>query len=168
MIKEKLVATLLRLGQESELKELTVSHLIGEAGVARASFYRHFKGIPDLVEHALEEIRQEFWKQAPVSSQGFLDRQFLIYAFTFYGKYAPVILSVSKGGRMVDFSEILKDSMVDSFGDMPAQSLDRYSLYFDAGALSMMTLVWLQEGQLESPEQLADLFLTYRKRLDSD
>lgn len=46
-----------------------------------------------------------------------------------------------------------------SFGDMPSGSIERYRLYYYAGALYNMTARWLEDGAEETPEQMAREFL---------
>ena len=44
---------------------------------------------------------------------------------------------------------------------MTMQSIDRYSLYYYAGALDNMTICWLENGAKETPEQMAEQFLKH-------
>ena len=46
---------------------------------------------------------------------------------------------------------------------MTMQSIDRYSLYYYAGALYNMTICWLENGAKETPEQMAEQFLKHSK-----
>lgn len=59
----------------------------------------------------------------------------------------------------MDVLGVITENMVLSFGDMPSGSIERYRLYYYAGALYNMTARWLEDGARETPEQMAREFL---------
>ena len=46
-------------------------------------------------------------------------------------------------------------------GDMPLSSIERYKLYFLAGAGFNSMLIWLRDGCRESPEKMAQALMDY-------
>ena len=44
---------------------------------------------------------------------------------------------------------------------MPANSVERYKLYFIAGAVTNVLIEWLNEGAKEPPKEIASLCFNY-------
>lgn len=157
-VKQRLVNSMISLSKMKDWHQITITDLIKHSGVARASFYRNFESIEQLMDYGVAQIRSEYWKNAP-SANRFLDLNLLIYTFKFYGNYADLILAFQDTHMQVNFLSTITESMMISFGDMPFSSIERYSLYYYAGALYNMTICWLKDGQKETPQQFAEMFL---------
>ena len=162
-VKDRLMQAMISLAKEKEWTKITVTDLINRAGVARASFYRNFDTIGDLIEYGVDRIRANFWKSAPPVEKGFISGEMLTYTFSYYLRHKELILSFHHSGMSVNILNIMTESMILSFGNMTIQSIDRYSLYYYAGALYNMTICWLENGAKETPEQMAEQFLKHSK-----
>jgi TetR/AcrR family transcriptional regulator, ethionamide resistance regulator len=57
--RERIVAAAERLLLECPYRELTVDHVMAEAGLSRTVFYRHFDGLPDVLLTLLGRIEVE-------------------------------------------------------------------------------------------------------------
>lgn len=157
-VKEKLMQAMIDLAETKEWTKVTITDLINHSGVARASFYRNFKCIGDLIQYGIEQIRQAYWADVPSASQDILKREMLVYTFEFYGKHKDLILSFHHSGLSVTVLEVITDSMIDAYGDMPANSIQKYELYYYSGALYNTMIYWLENGLKESPYEMADVF----------
>ena len=162
-VKDRLMNAMLDLSREKEWTKITITDLINRSGVARASFYRNFQTIGDLIQYGVDQIRADFWAAAPPSAGGFLSREMLTYTFDYYLRHRELILSFHHSGMPMNFLDILTESMILSYGDMPASSLDRYGLYYYAGALYNMTICWLSSGARETPAQMAEQYLKFSR-----
>ena len=162
-VKDRLMQAMISLAKEKEWTKITVTDLINRAGVARASFYRNFDTIGDLIEYGVDRIRANFWKSAPPVEKGFISGEMLTYTFSYYLRHKELILSFHHSGMSVNILDILTESMILSFGDMPMKSIDRYSLYYYAGALYSMTICWLENGAMETPKQMAEQYLKHSR-----
>ena len=83
----------------------------------------------------------------------------MLYKFTFYQKYADLILAFHRAKVSTTLLDVITDCEIDAFGDMPVHSIFRYELYFFSGAFYNMMLCWLESGAKETPEAMADEFL---------
>ena len=83
----------------------------------------------------------------------------MLYKFRFYQQHAGLILAFHHAKVTASLLEIITDCEIDACGDMPANSISRYELYYYAGAFYNMMLHWLEGGTKESPEAMADEFL---------
>lgn len=58
--------SLLRLLKEKEMDKITISELCRDAGVNRATFYRHYEIPRDVLIDIQKDLYYEFWKELPV------------------------------------------------------------------------------------------------------
>lgn len=158
-VKDRLVQAMTALAKEKDWSKITVTDLINRSGVARASFYRNFDTINDLIQYGIGEIRSDYWEHVPDASGSFLTVEMLTYTFDYYYRHRNLITSFQSGLFHIDLLGILTESMILSYGDMPVRSIDRYDLYYYAGALYNMAVCWLKEGAIESAGQMAEQFL---------
>ncbi|MCH4183809.1 MAG: TetR family transcriptional regulator C-terminal domain-containing protein [Prevotella sp.] len=162
-VKDRLMQAMIILTKEKDWSKITVTDLINQSGVARASFYRNFDNINDLIQYGISEIRSDYWKHVPSASNGFFTKEMLTYTFDYYYKYKDLILSFQQAHLPINFLDILTESMILSYGDMPANSINRYDLYYYAGALYNMVVCWLKDGTKETSSQMAIQFLKCSK-----
>lgn len=53
-VKDRLFAALIEFAGSKDWSRLTVTELIEQSGVARASFYRNFKSVDELVDYGIQ------------------------------------------------------------------------------------------------------------------
>ena len=59
-VKQQITDAVMELMAEKNYMEITVSDVINKAGVARASFYRNFNTISDVIDLTIDKISMEF------------------------------------------------------------------------------------------------------------
>ncbi len=59
MARERILAAAEQLMNDRPFRELTVDHVMAEAGLSRTVFYRHFDGLPEVVLALLAKIEAE-------------------------------------------------------------------------------------------------------------
>ena len=55
-VKDRLFAALIEFAGSKDWSRLSVTELIEQSGVARASFYRNFKSVEELVDYGIQQI----------------------------------------------------------------------------------------------------------------
>lgn len=83
------------------------------------------------------------------------------YTFGYCRQNRDLILSCHHSGMRTDILDIITESMILSYGDMPSNSISSYRIYYYAGALYNMSICWLESGAKEAPSQMAHEFLRY-------
>ena len=63
---------------------MTVTELVEAAGVARASFYRNFASVEELVDYGIRQVTERYHAGKPEGREGFRDRALVEYKFRFY------------------------------------------------------------------------------------
>lgn len=162
-VKDRLFSALVEFTGQKDWSKLTVTELIEQSGVARASFYRNFKSVEDLINYGVEQMARRYHEGKPVSTDDCYSREVILYKFRFYQEHAKLVLAFHHAKLSTTLLDVITDCEIDAFGDMPADSISKYELYFYAGAFYNVLLCWLENGAKETPEAMADAFLRMGK-----
>lgn len=157
-VKDKLLQALLTLGTENDWSKITVTNLINESGVARASFYRNFDSVEGIIQYSIDEMIEQYNKDCPCEIEDFHNRDLILYKFRFYQEHASLILSLHKSNSPIAMLDILNEYAINTYGDMPITSIEKYALYYYTGAVYNVIMTWLLSGMKESPEEMTDEF----------
>lgn len=158
-VKDRLFSALIEFAGHKDWSKLTVTELIEKSGVARASFYRNFKSVEELIDYGIQQMAQRYHEGKPNLTEGFHSREAMLYKFQFYKEHAKLVLAFHHAKMATTLLDIITDCEIDAWGDMPANSISKYELYYFAGAFYNIMLCWLENGAKESPEDMADEFL---------
>ena len=158
-VKDRLLYTLVALIGQKDCQKLTVTELIAKSGVARASFYRNFKTIEDIIDYGIRQMTHRYHEGKTFAEEDFHSREAMRYKFWFYREYADLVLAFHHTNVSTTLLELIVDCEIEACGDMPVSSIARYELYYFSGAFYNVMLNWLESGAKESPEEMADEFL---------
>ena len=159
-------AILVLLG-EVEFTKLKVSDVVKKAGVARASFYKHYDSLYAALSDYIHIIISEYMedKQGAQARDRYMERDHILYALTFFDRYAEVFLTLAKQGLHGIMLEAVNRFMEENV--QTTQKVSVYELYSYAGGLLNTFLKWEQEGKKDSAEDVADMLYdlySYEKR----
>lgn len=158
-VKDKLLSALLTLMIKKEWSKITITELIKISGVARASYYRNFKSLEELMDYGLQEFNKRYHQGSPSSVGDFHNKDLMEYKFQFYMENAEMVLAFHHAKAPITLLGVITDCVIDLCGDMSVNSISRYELYYYSGAFYNMVLSWLENGAKESPKAMADEFL---------
>lgn len=158
-VKDRLFTALIEFAGQKDWSKLTVSELIEKSGVARASFYRNFKSVEEIIEYGIDQMALRYHEGKPYHIEDFRSREVVLYKFRFYQEHADIVLAFHHAKVATTLLDVITNCEIDACGDMPFHSISRYELYYFAGAFYNMMLCWLESGWKESPEAMADEFL---------
>lgn len=158
-VKDRLFSALIYYAKRKDWTELTVTELIERSGVARASFYRNFKSVEELINYGIEQMAKCYHEGKPFADEDFRDREVLLYKFQFYQENADLVLAFHHAKLATTLLDVITDCVIDAGGDMSVGSISKYELYYFSGAFYNMLLCWMEGGMKESPEAMADEFL---------
>lgn len=156
-VKDRLLDALLDLAQEKDLSQVKVTELVERSDVARASFYRNFSSVEDIVDYGIQRMASLYHEGMPHG--GSRSREAMEWKFRFYLEHANVVLAFHRAHVSVSLLDVLTECEIAEAGDMPSSSIERYELYFFAGAFYNMLVRWLESGMRETPGAMADEFL---------
>lgn len=158
-VKDRLFCALVEFAGRRDWSKLTVTELIRQAGVARASFYRNFQSVEALIDYGIQRMAQRYHEGMPYAGEDFHSREVMLYKFRFYREYAGVVLAFHHAKLSTTLLDVITDCEIDACGDMPVGSISKYELSFFSGAFYNMLLCWLESGAKEAPEAMAEEFL---------
>lgn len=158
-VKDRLLAALIDFAGSKDWSKVTVTELATKAGVARASFYRNFSSVEDLVNYGIHQMAERYDAGKPPIEEDNRNVELVCYKFRFYQQHANLVLAFHTAKASTSLLDIITDCYIGAYGDMPTSSLSRYELYFQAGAFYSVMMNWLESGTKESPEVMAREFV---------
>ena len=158
-VKDRLFCALIDFAERKDWSKLTVTELIGQSGVARASFYRNFRSVEELIDYGIERMVQRYHEGMPRSEEDVHSRAMMLYKFRFYKENAGIVLAFHHAKLSTTLLDVVTDCEIEACGDMSVNSIEKYALYFYSGAFYNMLVCWLEGGAKETPEAMADAFL---------
>jgi len=158
-VKEKLFYALISFSGQKDWSKVTVTELVEKSGVARASFYRNFHSVEDIIQYGIDWMAQRYHEGMPKGIEDYHGREMMEYKFRFYQEHASLVLAFHHANVNTALLDIITDCEIECYGDMPADSISRYELYYYAGAFYNMMVCWLESGMKETPEAMAEEFL---------
>jgi probable dihydroxyacetone kinase regulator len=166
LTKKAIVASFIKLLREKPFDKISVSDITAETGVARMTFYYHFKDVYDMVDYVIQEklsaavsknFTYETWREDYIAvfesvakEKSFflkmfnaLDlRKIEVYLSGFARKYVKAVIDGHAEHRGVSLDEGRREMLSDIFG------------YAVVGTL----LNWIKNGMKEDPTEIVCRF----------
>ena len=121
---------------------------------------RLFSALVDFAgEKDWSKVSLEYHEKMPALTESPHSREMILYKFRFYREHADLVLAFHHAKISTTLLDVITDCEIDAYGDMPANSIAKYELYYFAGAFYNMLLCWLEGGMRETPEAMTDEFL---------
>lgn len=158
-VKDRLLSALIEFGGQKDWSKVTITELIKKSGVARASFYRNFKSVEEIIDYGICQMTLQYNKGKSFLAEDFHSKELMLYKFRFYKEHANLILAFHRAKISFTLLDVITDCEIEACGDMPITSISKYELYYYSGAFYNMMLHWLESGTKETPEAMANEFL---------
>lgn len=163
-VKREIINAVMKLMTKKSYMDITVTNIINTAQVARASFYRNFNSINDVIEIIADEMSNELIEDVfPVlhSSDERKWREYLFnhfYSFTRtqrqMGKFHPQNMDVL-------FSRI-DDKITQKAEKFSSATIrDKYLSVGKIGLVNGITKKWMHNGMQETPEEMIDYIMSF-------
>ena len=162
---EKIIRVFLNLIQSKEVHEITVSDICKQANVNRSTFYANYIDIYDLVDKVKEIIIEDFldaYKEERMTeshSYNFLKLFQHIYDNQiFYKTYFKLNMNID--ATLINSS--ISNEMEKFYGS--DKHLEYHIDFFKAGLNAILTR-WLNNGCIETPEEINEIIISeYKKK----
>lgn len=169
LLRHQIADAYLELLKKKKAEEISVTEIAQGAGVSRMAFYRKFEDKDSVIDFFFGGVMH--WEVAYNEEMG---EDYNIWDIRFGERFFEamkrhrntVLLLVERGYSHVIVSCINRTNEC-AGGDMPTSSIERYNLYFLAGACFNSMLIWLRNGCKETPREMAQALAKYM-RLDSE
>ena len=151
---EHLKNALLKLLSEKPMNDISISELVEEAEVGRASFYRNYEKKEDILRAHIDDLFREWieeWQEndgAPLSVQ-------IRIMIAHFEKHRDFYRLLNDRG----LTDLLKDAIIGLCGPKPEyEKVQAYASAFVAYTLYGWIDVWFQRGMRESAEEMEEMF----------
>lgn len=165
-VKHQITEGLFFLITKKAFSEITVTDIVKESKVARASYYRNFENKEQIIEVYMDNLRDELMSDIPYDDDEHIFNQenakagfekALIYCLI---RKADLLILYHNGfGSLIQ--QTFNRYIMDFAGNMSMNSIERYKLYFISGAVTNVLIEWLNEGAKEPPREIASLCVNY-------
>ena len=165
-VKNQITEGLFSLLRKKPFSEITVTDIVKESNVARASYYRNFENKEQIIEAAMDSLRDEL-----MSDIKYDDEQNIFHqenarigfekALTCCLVKKADLLTLYHNGFGSLIQQTFNRYIMEFAGNMSVNSIERYKLYFISGAVTNVLVEWLNEGAKEPPREIAALCVDY-------
>ena len=151
---------LLHLLGSKEFSDITVTDIVEEAHVARASYYRNFSSKEDILVNAGRLIMDDFGKAIGEIEGGCLSYEGVVLTFRYFREYRIELLRLHEAGFTSIYERLFQEYVACAAKGRIPRGMLRYGVSFYTGALFNVYVRWLENGMTESPERMASLLYT--------
>lgn len=157
-VKKSIAKTLLELLNKKSISEISISEIISKAGVARASFYRNYTSKADVIITLIKDVLAEFHENIYYVENSYYTYGNIHKSFEYFSKYAVQVIDLHRFGYGSILLEMLNRFHEEVAGTMSHKSIKKYELYIYIGSLYNTAMIWIQNGQEETVDEIADMF----------
>lgn len=150
-IRKQILNTLLKMMQEKPLKDITICALTSRAQVGRASFYRNYHDLQDVLRQEAERLTEQ-WQQAYEKETHSAPNELLISLLDFYKEHSTFYLLLYRAG----LEQIVLQTLLCRMEITP--ELPNALAYFKSSIAYMIygwVIEWMKRGMQESGTELA-------------
>lgn len=156
----RIIRATVRLLDTERLSDISVTDIVEEAGVARASYYRNYASKEDVLMDAGRMIIDDFKQSMEDVAGGCRSYDGMVKAFRYFLSYREPLLCFHRTGCTSIYEKLFQDYIEEELCGSDADGALRYRASFYAGALFSVYVTWLEGGMEESPEDMARLFFS--------
>ena len=161
---DDLKQALVRLMTQKPFAEITVTDLVTEASVSRASFYRNFRSTSDILDLLIDELISALSDRfLPImnSSDTRKWRDFLFEYIYNVRRHRKLLEDSLSNNISVVFTRI-NDRVQLKEQDYPYQNIsEKYCASAKIGLISTVLIRWFNDGMKDSPEELVNYLMGF-------
>ena len=157
-VRRSITDALFSLMKDKNFSEITITEIIREAGVARASFYRNYTSKEDVLLTLISFVLNDYRETADYNLEEYYTYQNVLRSFQYFKKYEKYVIDLYQHGFVISLLEELNQFHESIAGVMKVHSVTRYQLYMYIGALYNTAIVWLLSEEQEPVEEIATMF----------
>lgn len=144
--------------------DITVTDIINTAQVARASFYRNFNSINDVIDLIADEISDELIGDALPTLFSADERKWREYLFNHFYRFTRKVKQVGKiqpQNMSVIFAR-MDGKMRKKEAEFQTEPMrSKYLVAGKIGLINGITKKWIDDGMQETPEEMIDYIMSF-------
>ncbi len=163
-VKREIIKAFMELMTQKSYMDITVTDIINKAQVARASFYRNFNSISDVIDTLIDEMSNEFVDDifpTLISTDERKWREFLFEYFYRFARNQKKTAFANPQNISVMFSR-MDAKMRQREKEFPSETLhDKYTAFGKLGLINNIAKKWMDSGMNETPEEMIDYIMSF-------
>ena len=163
-VKREIMNAVMLLMTKKNYMDITVTDIVNKAGVARASFYRNFNSISDVIDMITMEASEEIIEEVfPVlmSNDERKWREFLFHHFYHFMKIKNSMNEIKFENMSIIFNR-MSDEIQKKERNLPQDTIrDRYLVIGKWGLINTILQKWIDTGAKETPEEMIDYIMSF-------
>lgn len=167
-VKREIKDAVMELMAEKSYMDITVKDIVTRAGVARASFYRNFNSINEVIDAISDELSEELIEDISPILHHCDERKWREFLFNHFYRIARRQKQMKKI-RFENMSVIFtrtEDSIQQSASLFCEDTIqDKYLTVGKMGLINSVTKKWVDTGMKETPEEMIDFLMSFITKL---
>ena len=163
-VKQEIVNAVVELMTEKFYMDITVTDIINAAGVARASFYRNFNSISDVIDVIANEISDELIEDVLPTLYSTDERKWREFLFNHFYRFTRKQRQMGKinpQNMNVIFARMDKKVHQKESEYQSDTIRDKYLVACKIGLINSITKKWMDGGMKETPEEMIDYIMSF-------
>lgn len=160
LLKEYFFTALIRLMDQKDFKDITISEIAKKAGVSRMTYYRTYSSKQDILIQYFDDHSKELLAKLESTPQ-LTAEQFALMFFSSFKEHVHYLKYLYLAGLMTEMLERFTGFLRCLYQriELPVMSGSEleYHIRFVAGGLYMLLFHWQENGLKESPEEMAKM-----------
>ena len=166
---------MLKLLKEKELEKISVTELCREAGLNRATFYRHYEIPRDVLEELQKDLHQTFRKAVPLPKKQEEIRPFTQKLCHFMDSNEVVIKTVLLRDSGMAMALFLSEVMLGVWDELELSVMEEISpdakklvCLYNAGGIYLLLHQWFLGTIHKSADEMADCIFELMSKADPE
>ena len=159
-VKKAITRAFFALLENKSFEDIAVTEITNKAKVSRMAYYRNFNSKLEILEYFLAQIFEAMSNELGEDMEFWTMEYGRVY-YRVMKEHRDSILLLDKLGFSGLILNTFNSTNEEIAGDMPRSSIDRYKLYYAAGASYNAMIYWLKCGCKESAEEMSRHFLEF-------
>lgn len=155
--KKDIADALILLMKKKDYNKITNKEITDKAGLSHITIYRNFKNKDEILKYYLDLITNDFIKSKQVNYDPKHFREYLITLFTHLKEKEDIGILLYKANCI----HYIKDEFDKILNNKAQNKKEQYNYYFISGGLYNIYYIWLVNGCIETPIEIADMFMDF-------
>lgn len=160
-VKESIVKSLIKIMENKDFEDITITEIVKDAGVSRMSYYRNFSSKEDILAYYTEYVLSNFVSESSQEKDANI-HEFSKSFFEHLRNHKQLLSGLAKANLSNIFIEKFGKHFEQLFIDVDklseAEKLKEYALKYRIGGTAAVILDWAEKGLKESDEEMAEVF----------
>lgn len=156
--KEWIVGALIELMKKKPFKQINVTELSLKAGVARRTFYRHFKTTDEVLDYCLQKMCDDYISF--ILNQPRFETNLpkgTLWHFTYWEKHKDFLYLLKNNDLLLLLLHNFLTRYSEKIRQMAVSKETEFLICFIIGGQWNLLIKWIEDGAAESPQEMADM-----------